>query len=397
MPDLAGLDEATRSALARASQRLLDHTAAWADRYLLLTRTHIPDYDVLADEEIRASATAFMNGIVGELASLRVPDDALRERVQELAMRRAGQGISLDSVSRSYQLGSREMLAIMDEVAEEVGLPAELVLAVHDSTWEFAAEAAAVFARVQRDLSVERARFDAERQAGFARGVLGGALSVEQLHRDAHLFGLDPRLSYIAVAARAESAGEQETLRRRVAVAGHVGADRLLIANMGSSVGVIAPAVAWGQLADGRVGASTPRLLEDLDDGFEEALVALETAEHFGIDGVVRLTDLGPRPLVLAADRTAVVLERELMAVLDADTRSGAVVAETVLVFLECDQDAAAASLRLCTHPNTIRYRVGRFRELTGLDVRRTEDLVTAWWLLARRRRGSLRPSTSRS
>jgi hypothetical protein len=33
-----------------------------------------------------------------------------------------------------------------------------------------------------------------------------------------------------------------------------------------------------------------------------------------------------------------------------------------------------------------VRYRVTRFRELTGLDIRRTHDLVTTWWLLEWRR-----------
>ncbi len=37
-------------------------------------------------------------------------------------------------------------------------------------------------------------------------------------------------------------------------------------------------------------------------------------------------------------------------------------------------------------HPNTVRYRVSRFQELTDLNLRRTEDLVTSWWLLNRRR-----------
>lgn len=41
---------------------------------------------------------------------------------------------------------------------------------------------------------------------------------------------------------------------------------------------------------------------------------------------------------------------------------------------------------RLTVHPNTVRYRVKRFEQLTGLDLRRTEDLVTSWWLLNRRR-----------
>jgi DNA-binding PucR family transcriptional regulator len=33
-------------------------------------------------------------------------------------------------------------------------------------------------------------------------------------------------------------------------------------------------------------------------------------------------------------------------------------------------------------HRDTVRYRVTRFRDITGLDLRRTDDPVTAWWLL---------------
>lgn len=43
-------------------------------------------------------------------------------------------------------------------------------------------------------------------------------------------------------------------------------------------------------------------------------------------------------------------------------------------------------AIRLQVHANTVRYRINRFREATGLDVRRTEDLMTAWWLLNGRR-----------
>ncbi len=57
----------------------------------------------------------------------------------------------------------------------------------------------------------------------------------------------------------------------------------------------------------------------------------------------------------------------------------------TVLALLDRDHniDATAAALHL--YRNSTRYRVGRFRDLTGLDLRRTEDLVTTWWLLKRR------------
>jgi DNA-binding PucR family transcriptional regulator len=39
-----------------------------------------------------------------------------------------------------------------------------------------------------------------------------------------------------------------------------------------------------------------------------------------------------------------------------------------------------------------VRYRVHRFEELSGLDLSRTEDLVTAWWLLNRRHQATHPP-----
>ncbi|GAA3294655.1 hypothetical protein GCM10020295_19690 [Streptomyces cinereospinus] len=104
------------------------------------------------------------------------------------------------------------------------------------------------------------------------------------------------------------------------------------------------------------------------------------------MSGIVRLPDLGPRPLVLAGGRTAAGLETRHMTALDEAGRSRHEMEETARVYLECDQQASQAARRLAVHPNTVRYRVSRFQHLTGLDLRCTEDLVTAWWLLNRRR-----------
>ncbi|MFC7530045.1 hypothetical protein [Actinoplanes sp. GCM10030250] len=82
----------------------------------------------------------------------------------------------------------------MDQVAAEVGLPPDLVLAIHDSTWEFSNEAAAAFARVHHDLALERAHFDAERRSTYAGGVLRGTFTADRL-----LFAeVGPNLAFIA-------------------------------------------------------------------------------------------------------------------------------------------------------------------------------------------------------
>ncbi|MFB9465080.1 PucR family transcriptional regulator [Streptomyces cinereospinus] len=385
MPDLTTLDEPARAKVTAAVERLRTLREVFGDRFLAQAREHVPGYSPLSDEEIRASARRFMDILLAELSSLRVPDAALREVLGEYAAERVARGVPLDAVSIGYQLGSREMLALLDQVAADVDLPPGLLLAVHDSTWEFANEAASVFARVKHRLVLEQAHFDAERRSAYAGGVLGGAYPAERINRDAAVFGLDPQAHHVALAARAASAAEADAVRRAIARAVHLPPDRLLLAQVGTSLGFIAskpPDAVAGHLV--AVGPALP--LDRLADGFDEAVLVLETAERFGMSGIVRLPDLGPRPLVLAGGRTAAGLETRHMTALDEAGRSRHEMEETARVYLECDQQASQAARRLAVHPNTVRYRVSRFQHLTGLDLRCTEDLVTAWWLLNRRR-----------
>lgn len=385
MPDLATLDEPIRATVVAAVQRLRTQREVFADRFLAQVRRHVPGYAVLSDAEVRASAQRFMDVLVSELSSLRVPDAALREMLGAYAVERAARGVPLDVLAVSYQLGSREMLILMDEVAADVGLPPELLLVVHDSTWEFSNEASSVFARVQHDLALERAHFDAERRSAFAGGVLSGAFPAERINRDAHLFGLDPQAHHVALAAKATSPVGADAVRRAIASAVGVAADRLLLAQLGAGLGFIVPKAP--ETIAGHLVAAGPALpLDRLDRGFDEAVLALETAERFEMSGVVRLADLGPRPLVLSDPRTATNLTARHMTALDTAGRANREIEETTRVYLECDQEVREVAQRLAVHPNTVRYRVNRFQQLTGLNMRRTENLVTAWWLLNLRR-----------
>lgn len=385
MPDLATLDEPIRRKVTTAVDLLGARKDAYGDQFLAIVREDLPGYEGLRDGEIRANAQRFMDTLVAELSCLRVPDAALRGLVQSFAAKSAARGIPPDLLAAGYQLGSRAMLAVMDQVAAEVDLPPDLVLAIHDSTWEFSNEASAVFARVHHDLALERAHFDAERRSTYAGGVLRGTFAAEQVNRDAHLFGLDARVHHVPLAASAASTGDADTIRRAIASALHLPADRLLFAEVGASLGFIAPRVP-DHLTGHLVAAGPAAPLDQIHAAFAEAVLALDTAEWFGQSGVVRLADLGPRPLVLAAAPIAAGLAARHLDALDGSGRVNTDLEETARVYLECDQQVRVTAQRLAVHQNTVRYRVHRFAELTGLDLHRTEDLITAWWLLNRRR-----------
>jgi len=59
---------------------------------------------------------------------------------------------------------------------------------------------------------------------------------------------------------------------------------------------------------------------------------------------------------------------------------------ETLAVFVGCGGSVARAAEALYVHRNTVRYRLRRVEQLTGLDLRRPEDrLLCELVLLAER------------
>lgn len=391
MPELSELDGPTRAALLATVDLLAGSLDALSDRILSLYRSGIPAYDVVPDEEVLHSTRQLLEIVVSEVTSFRLPDDATREKLEVLALRRASQGLPLDALAQGYQLGSREMLAVVDLLAHRTGLSTELLLAIHDHSWQFANEASGIFSRVQHELLAARTRFDGERRAAFAKGLLSGALGGDEVQRDAKLFGLDPAADHVVAVARLTPGQPADGEFRAVSASLAAKPAESLIAVLETVVvGIAAAPPAAGGPRDRddqsprSVAHATPRPLERMASGYVEAVLALETAEHFGLAGLVRLADLGPLPLVLVPSPAAAALTARHIEPLSAQERVGLDITETIRTYLDCDQNTAVAAERLSVHPNTVRYRIGRFRDLTGLDLHRVDHLVTAWWLLNR-------------
>ncbi len=63
---------------------------------------------------------------------------------------------------------------------------------------------------------------------------------------------------------------------------------------------------------------------------------------------------------------------------------SGADLLATVRVWLDSGMRVEPAAERLHIHANTLRYRLGRYEELTGADLSDTEEIVSIWLALSR-------------
>lgn len=104
----------------------------------------------------------------------------------------------------------------------------------------------------------------------------------------------------------------------------------------------------------------------------------LRTPENF--DGRIHaFAALGIQRLLFALnEKSAEALysfkERALGPVIAYDEQHGTRLLETLRTYINCDGDAQEAAKHLHVHKHTVRYRLRRIAELTGLDVAKFED-----------------------
>lgn len=105
----------------------------------------------------------------------------------------------------------------------------------------------------------------------------------------------------------------------------------------------------------------------DAARSFEHALAALRLAEERSAAGLVFADEHRVELICRADPLLAAEIERDLLQPLDEETpHSRARLRETLLAWLRHDGNVPAAAAELHVHPQTVRYRMSRVRELLG-------------------------------
>lgn len=132
----------------------------------------------------------------------------------------------------------------------------------------------------------------------------------------------------------------------------------------------------------GSVGGIVPGLGE-VPDSRREADRILDAMVSVGVaTTVAALPDIQAE--VLVSEVLALLSahpdmrDPRLTALVAHDSRSQGQLAETVLTYLNAFGDVRAAATELHVHPNTLRYRIRRAEELTGLDLSRPDQRLLA-------------------
>ncbi|MEV5986556.1 helix-turn-helix domain-containing protein [Streptomyces sp. NPDC052051] len=334
-------------------------------------RTMVREIAVLPPADIAGHTRALLAAATRALAARRGPTEAELSFVEELGVTRARQGVPIEAVLGAIHIAERAIWSRAREAAATSGIEAGLLLDARELYDDWSEAVRSRLIKAHRSVGADRHAGAGGRDLTILRRLLEGGSAATLAAAEA---GLPVTGGLWVLVARPGDAGLEHALRDHApALIGHV--DGLL-------VGVLArtpPTRAAGSgTAAGLAGPAEP---EELGAVRRLALAALTAAESARRTGVVHVADVA----VLAAvgdraDLAAVLLERHRPAwtALGANAEP---VALAVRAWLEAGRDVTSAAERLFVHPNTVRNRVQRFAEVTGIDPFDTFGAMNAWWL----------------
>jgi hypothetical protein len=355
-----------------AGQRLL------RARMTLAMRTDPRSARLLADHATAQDLDLLLSHFVGALGTGAATGPDLARIGADWADRRHPLGDALLAYRVALRVTVDRVRSVAGRTASE---PAETLRAVETVLAVCTAMAGAVAAGYRAAEAGQERPAAERRRAEFVRAVLAGGADPAELAARAAEVGVEPQRDYVAVRARAGDGVPAADLARAY------GLDRsggMYAAVDGCLIGFLpAPPVGVGP---GVCGVGPPRPATRLHESFRVASRALDTAERAGLTGVQDFAGLGLLPAVCADSPVGAALDRRYLAPLgDSDTADEII--NTLRAYLAHGMHAGRAAASIFVHPNTVRYRLCRFEELAGTDLR-TDPAVAfeVLWALEYRR-----------
>lgn len=342
-------------------------------------REEIESFSAVPIEEQHFAAGASVRLLILELLGESEGDPA-REAVAALGERRAEQGVPVEDVLRAWRIGVDHVIFEARRIAERDHYRPETVFDLLQQALSTADDAMVSLAEGHREAEEPTETADPQRsREAFLLAALGGEAGVAELRNQATALGLE--LSAPQSAFRAPGAGEREVERIRELLEAGGGIRGLAMIAAGELVGFAAgepPRGAVELLATG-----PPVAFEDLPESFRIAGRVAAAAQAFSLAGVHDIQSAGLHVAVLeSADVGQALIDRYVVPV--RESSSGEELLASVRAYLDCNAKIDPAAQRLHVHPNTLRYRIGRFEELTGAELAETEQTVGIWWALHR-------------
>jgi hypothetical protein len=349
------------------AERVLADLDGLVERMGEAYREEIPEYADLSPGQFAVDVLPVSRRLITTFLACvvegRAPTARELEPFEQSGRQRLAMGMPLESVLHAYRIAGREAWAAMC-AAVDVGETA--VLADLGTRWiDIVDRTSSLLAQAYLAASHERLRHVDARRRELVEALLS-ATDPSEVAAVSLRFSTVLASQYVPVlVSGTEAASGIDALLADSppgTLGGHRGDRVLLLVPTRPEAPRSRPGVltCWG-----RPAACGRALLEEVHQVERLLLTALAEGH---VEGVVGPDDLLVEQLLLGNERVAGALRRRVLDVLSARDPGGVVTA-TLRTYLETGS-VPETSRRELVHANTVGYRLGRVRELTGLDPR---------------------------
>jgi hypothetical protein len=356
-------------------ERLLAEIDSFADGVVDRLRAHLPSYAAVPLAEHQELVRTQMRQIVTGLLAHKEPAAEDLAGARELGWRRAAQGVPLPEVIEAYHSCYREIwLALVEETTEDPDLTRALV-ADAATLWSWTHQLSANVAIGHTEALQTRFAERAELRRKLFNSLTDGRADDPDTARLAAVLELDPSGSFQAICTSDVGGRSPDELQHELdrkthsAICGARGGTATILIQ-GSPPGPILQAL---DLQDAAVGVGICRAgLTGALASIGDAESALRLAEWRG--GAVEYESAW---LLCTMFHQREGL-REPLAVGREVAAEHPHLAATVRAFAENGFRVADCARQMHLHPNSAKYRLDRWQQLTGWDVQTFDGLITS-------------------
>ncbi|MFF3935223.1 helix-turn-helix domain-containing protein [Streptomyces phaeofaciens] len=343
-----------------------------------VARSRSPELSRLTEEATRSHVTAMIRAAGPWFATLERSGSVEEQDFTAallLGADRAVQGVTMTAVLHGVQAALARAAEITVDRCRSAGVPDAVLLSV-------------VLRLQEYGNAVERHVVGGYRAAEHESPRALDAVRTRLL-RQALLGEVPPRAEELARAGvRADAAGRHHALAALPAHRRALRSPHVVTAPLDGHLAGLGPRPpAAGEIdPEALVVVAPAATLPELPALYRLCVRAAGLGREQGLRGPYEVTDLAARIALAEQPLLASLLSRKLLGELDPENGFHRQLALTALAFLDngrrLDQTAAA----LFTHPNTVRYRLGRLRQITSASLTDGDtgplDALHWWWAL---------------
>lgn len=376
-----------RDARSAAIDDLIGRAPVLSDEIVTYARETYPTYEAVPDDVIAASFRQNVDMCIRAVVDGPIPRSHKMQAYAQIARKRFEQGVPVEDLIRSYKHSMGLIADALTELFDVHGVPAIESRHAYRQIWMVSDIFSAVLVEVYRQHQLQLDTRNHAIKNDFIDRLHSGVFDDSTATTAETRFDLRTDLEYRGFVAAMVGSSAHDIYSMLAALEPQLFGHRGICAIRGDVVvGICRDAFDTG--ANVSVSYGPPRLLPAIANSLEIARRVANTSAAVA-PGHHNLEEVGWRVSVDPESPVLELLDARFRRPLEAANIDTASTLHSIEEYLRQNRSYKEASAALNCHPNTMRYRVARFVEITGCQVDDTETAVSLQWYFEARGRGA--------